>query len=735
MRRSPLLIATLITLAQLSLSAKDPVDYVDPLIGAEGNNADYPGLMPLVGPPFAMTSWTPMTRLNEVGRTAYLYNEATIIGFQGTHQPSIWMGDYGQVSLMPGIGPVRVNYNARRLPFQHPKEKATPYQYSVTMGHPESEIEVTLSATARTAVMEYKYPKDSEAHVVFDASRKYPNARYSDRGAAEGWVKIDKEKREVTGYNKDRQTGNLQRELPNFAGYFVIVFDQPVLSTGTYVDESLKENETEAKADQVGGFVRFGKVAKVRAQIGTSFISVDEARKNLQREQPQSDLQATAKATREAWARQLSKITVESVKDDDKTLFYTAMYRTHLTPREFSENGHYYSAFDNQVHDGTAYQDFQLWSGYRAALPLLMLTAPERVGPMVRSLVEVSAQSGWLPLAPNPGDTGLTSGAPAEAFIAEACVKGLRDFDLTEAYKAVKHHAVTPQSNDMEKRWGDRQANGAHPETRAGLTWYMSKGYVAADKTEESVSRTLEYSYSDYCDALLAEAAGDKAGAQMFRERSQNYRNLYYDGLFRPKKTDGTWGAAGRAFTDGSDAIYAFSALHDLPWLIGKFGGNEAFQGKLDDLFGKNGKYRHDSEPAHHIAYLFDYCGQPWKTQAKVRELLSKYYQAKPAGFAGNESGGQIFAWYIFSSLGFYPVTPVSGEYAIGSPIWDSATITLGAPYQPATLRIVCEKQSTPNIYVQSVSLNGKPLEKPFISHAELIKGGELKFVMGPEHQ
>jgi len=566
--------------------AADPVDYVNPFIGTGAPKRDsetshvpiITSTVPSVAAPFGMTQWLPMTRLNEPGRVVYDSGDTHLLGFVGSHHPAIWMGDYGQVSLM--------------------------------------------------------------------------------------------------------------------------------------------------------------------ARVGTSFIGVEQARENLRREIPDWDLERVEAQGRAAWNAQLGRVKVEGRDEDAERVFYTCLYHAHLYPRVFSEYGRYYSAFDDAVHAGDcAYNDYSLWDTFRALHPLLTLTAPERVGPMVTSLLQMYREGGWLPLWPNPGYTGMMIGSPADPVIADAWQKGLRGFDLALAYEAVRKSAMVPQAGDAEKKWPNvgpfgsgLGCNGARPETRGGLTGYMALGYVPADTCLESSSRTLEYAFEDGCDALLARAAGHADDAALFEARSKNYRNVIKDGRLWARTAAGGWivPKVEVDITEGDAWSYLFCAMHDVPGLVSQFGGREAFIAKLDENFASHNV--HGNEPQHHYPYLYDYVGQPWKTQALVREYLTTQYRnAGSGGYDGDEDCGQMSAWYVFSALGFYPVAPGSGEYAVGSPLFDEAEIVIGAPYAPARFKVVAKNQSPDNRYIRSASLNGRPLTRPFLRHADIVKGGTLVFEMGPE--
>ena len=735
------------------LFAAEPVDYVNPLIGtgapkrsSEGSHvAIITSTVPSISAPFGMTQWLPLTRLNEPGKVVYDSGDTHLLGFIGSHHPAIWMGDYGQVSLMPGTGPIVVEFDKRKQPFSHADEVCTPYSYKVTMGGPlETRITTEFAPTVRAVIMRFTFPEGQTPNLVVDASREYSQARYADHTPADGWVKIDAAANEIVGYNKDRHYAHLGAAKPSFAGYFLIQFDHPVTACGTAVGGVIKAGAKESRADQLSAYVQFAAgtgTNVVVARIGTSFISVEQARENLRREIPGWDLEPVKAQGRAVWNAQLSRIRVEGKDEDAKHVFYTCLYHAHLYPRTFSEYGRYYSAFDDAVHAGEhAYNDYSLWDTFRALHPLLTLTAPERVAPMVTSLLQMYREGGWLPLWPNPGYTGMMIGSPADSVIADAWQKGLRGFDLALAYEAVRKSATVPQAGDVEKTWPNvgpygsgLGCNGDKPETRGGLSGYMRLGYVPADTCLESSSRTLEYAYEDFCDAVLAQAAGHTEDAALFLARSKNYRNVIKDGKLWARTTAGEWVVPKVEvdITEGDAWSYLFCAMQDVPGLAECFGGRDGLIAKLDENFAKHNV--HGNEPQHHYPYLYDYVGQPWKTQAVVREYLAtKYRNAGSGGYDGDEDCGQMSAWYVFSALGFYPVAPGSGEYAIGSPLFDEAAIAIGAPYAPAVFKVAAQNQSSANRYIQSAALNGVPITRPFLRHADIVKGGSLVFAMGP---
>ena len=716
---------------------KSPVDYVNPLIGSGGPQAiEYGGMQPGVTVPFGMTQWVAMTRLNKISRCSYRYEDSAIGGFIGTRQPAVWMGDYGQVGIMPGLGQVETAFAARSIKFSHDEETARPDYYSVKMRRNDELIHAQMVATCRASLFNFTFSGEKQPHLVIDASYSEKVSGNQGNNQHDGWIKINPDKAEITGWNSDRHCAHLGPDnIPDFKGYFVIQSDTPIQSYGTYQDTDKQAGQTEASGDHVGGFITFDKgVKNVRIRIGTSLISIEQARENLKREIDHWEIDKTAAESRQVWNQQLSKIVVEGQDEDALAIFYTGIFRAHLYPRIMSEYGRYYSAFDDKVHAGVSYSDFCLWDTFRGVHPLFTLTAPERVGGMITALLQMYEQGGWLPKWPNPTYTGIMIGTHADSVIADAYVKGLRDFDLNLAYEACYKNAMTPQKHDKERRWADRARNGESPEARGGLSWYKELGYVPLDKTAESVSRTIEFSFNDFCVAQLAKAVNQMDDYEYLMKRSKNYKNVYKNGFVNTRRSTGEFTETNvrNGFCEGSPWTYQFGVMHDIPGMIETIGGSHRFMKKLDENFDKR-HYRHDNEPGHHYTYLYNFCGAPWKTQEKVREMALHHYANAMDGFSGNEDCGAMSTWYTLSSMGFYSVTPGTDRYSIGSPMWDKVTINIGQPYKKAQFTISCKNQSKENKYIQSATLNGKALNKPVLLHSDIVKGGELEFLMGPK--
>ncbi|WP_394832972.1 GH92 family glycosyl hydrolase [Pendulispora rubella] len=696
------------------------VDRVNPMIGTTGTDpAEYGGMIPSVAPPFAMTRWSVMTRENWVSRLPYHHDDKKIRGFIGTHQPAIWMGDYGYVVGMPGVGEVKVGAEARSLAFTHDDEIATPYTYAVDMTTGGGQtLKAELTGTSRVGFLRFDFPKGPQPHFVLEATR----------ANIIGNVHIDPVKREITGYNPDRQDDKLGPfKAPGFKGYFVARFDAPFESFGTSTGEALHAGENDRTDAAAGAYVRFpAGTRRVQVRMASSLVSVEQARENLDREIPDGRrFESVARATKSAWSEKLDRVDISGATDDELATFYTGMFHALQYPSEASEYGRYYSAYDDKVHEGESYNSYSIWDTFRAENAFLTLFAPERINGMMTSMLHDYQEGGWLPMWKNPTETNIMVGTNADSLIAEVINKGFTGFDLNLAYEAVYKDAMQPPERDTELRYRDRE-EGTPVEARAGLTWYKEKGWVAADHTAESASRTLDYAYEDWAVAQVAKAVGKEDDAKFFLERSKNYRTIYNaaTGFMQARNYDGSWAPGG--WTEGNQWVYTFDVMHDVPGLI-ELEGKEGFTALLDRHFGE-GHNNHTNEPSHHIAYLYDYADQAWKTQAQVRAIAESNYFNRPDGLSGNDDCGQMSAWYLLSSIGIYPVNPASGEYAMGSPFFKKVTIRLPGVHRP--LVVLSPNNSTTNKYVRAAYLNGKRIEKPFLKHSDIAQGGILYFDM-----
>ena len=701
-----------------------PVDWVNTFIGTGGEGAEYGGTMPFVTTPFGMTNWTAQTRQNRISVSSYEYDDTYIQGFIGTHQPAIWMGDYGYVTLMPEMGAANYAPEARRLAFTHQDEVSTPYYYAVKMGaDPAHKILAEMTATDHAGYLRFTYPRGAKANVLIEATRP----------GIKGSVSIDASRNEIVGYNPDRMDAHLgPLALKNFKDYFVVRFKQPFAAAKVYEGVLTWPDKKEVKGDNVGALVSFDTShgETVDAQVGTSFISIEQARANLNAEMPSWNFEAIRDALKATWNQKLGIASIEGATDDQRHIFYTGLYHALLYPKLFSEHGRYYSAFDDHVHDGVSYTAYSIWDTFRAENSLLTIFAPERIGDMVQALLQDYREGGWMPKWPNPSYTNIMIGTHADSLVAEAINKGFKGFDYQLAYQAVHKDATVPPDGDTTRRWFDREPHTPY-EARAGLTYAKTLGYIPADKISESASSTQEEAYDDYAVAQVAKAAGKSDDYDFFMQRSANYRKLFNPvrGFMQAKNLDGSWASPDEGWTEGDQWVYLFAALHDVPGVVKLLGGPQAAAAKLDAHFN-GGHNRHDNEPSHHYGYLYDFTGEPWKTQARVREIARDAYSNTPNGVLGNEDCGQMSAWYIFTAMGFYPLNPASGDYVIGSPLFSRVMLNLP---NGKRFEITAAGNSDRNVYIQSVTLNGKPLDKPIISYAQIEAGGSLHFQMGPK--
>lgn len=711
--RLVVLVAVLL-LALLAFREKDGLEYVDPLIGTEGEGTEYGGLMPYIGVPFGSAQWTPMTRLNDVSCLSYNAADTLLLGFIASRQPAIWMGDWGQVSFMAQKEDAVTDYADRGLRIE--SEKYTPYSGNVTAGG----ISTRFAALDHSALFEFSDAK----HFVIDASR-LSGGQYSDHNPHPGHIDFSSDGYSISGWNSDLFDGSHTSPKPNFRGYFYIEFSRP------YTDFSCSGNDQ----DEVKGVVTFAEDGPLVARIGLSLISVEQARANLIREVGDRSYRSVLRLARERWASQFDKVRIKA-SEEVKTIFYTALYHSLLYPRKIDEYGRYYSAFDDAIHNGVMYNCWSMWDTYRAEHPLLTLVAPEHIDDMMQSLVEMFNEGGWLPKWPNPSYTGIMVGSPAETILAEAWTKGFRGFDVEQAYAAIRKNATLPQVGDRENHWPDRGNFGDFPETRAGLGRYMEIGYVAGDETAESVSRTQDFGLQDIAASIMADATGHTDEAEYFRKRSRNYRNLWNadSALFLPRASDGSWmdPYSGPHYTECSPLTALWCVPYDVEGLAELMGGNDIFEERLDDYFEnvffkpeRGNRSIHGNEPSHHVAYMYNRIGRPEKTQHRVREILSGCYSTDRKGFDGNEDCGQMSAWYILSSLGLYMLNPADGWYELGAPCVEEAELKL---HSGKTLRIVAKNLSDTTTTVQKVTFNGQQIDDWRISHAELMQGGNLVF-------
>lgn len=717
--------------------SQDLLKYVQPLSGtapstttaaqkhSEAGSEKNANTIPAVGLPFGMTQWTPQTRTTETKCIPpYFFKDSLINGFRGTHWISgSCMQDYGSVTIMPVTGTLRTTNYATR--FSHEQEVTTPAFYKVAL--PEYKVTTEITATARCGMMQFTMQQDDSLFVLI-----MPN---SDRG--EGNIHIDTEKGNVWGINPVHRIYQGWGNKAGFNGAFYIQFEKIPVRGGSFKEETVFASGDIINKKNIGVFAGFKlkKGEKLRIRIGTSFCNVAEAKRNLEAELPGWNFNAVLAKANNTWQQALSQIQVQGTNEKDKRIFYTAMYHALQHPRLFSDVSGTYPAFAGggepfkKLANGQYYDDFSMWDIYRAQLPLLQILQPTRVNQFVSSMVLKGQQGGWLPIFPCWNSyTAAMVGDHVTAFIASAYAKGIRNYDVTAAYKLMRQNAFDLPNNED-------YVNG---KGRRALQSYLQYGYIPMEDSvqeafhkKEQVSRTLEYAYDDYALSVVAKGLGKTADYNELRKRSLNYKNVFDNsvGLVRGKYIDGRWYEPFNAdkrepyITEGTPRQYTFYVPHDVSGLAKLMGGDKALENALDTLFAKN-EYWHGNEPGHQIPFMYNYTASPFKTQQVVRNILSEEYSDGAGGLSGNDDAGQMSAWYVFAALGLYPVDPVSGEHLLCSPIFDNITMQLPGNKK---WQIVCKKKSAADVYIKQVKLNGKPYSKNFISYASIMNGGILE--------
>ena len=723
-------VLALALLPAASPAQRSPVDSVNELIGTANEGQT----VPAAGPPFAMTQWVPQTREGNIKCIApYYYADAKLQGFRASHWlPGSCTQDYGSITVMPETGELKLLPKERASSFNRDTEKATPFKYAVTLA--DSAIGAELTGTTRAGLMRFHFAQGGKSWILLEANS----------AAGDGTLEIDPAKNEVLIANPVRRIYAGTGQLAGFSGYYVVQFDHKFQTGGTWVGTDHHPGATTQHGGDglPGAYVAFdlkpGETVTVR--IGTSFTSLEAARANLSAEIPNWDFDAVASAAKAQWNAALSRIAI-TADPTHQRIFYTALYHSLIVPRIFSDTTGTYPGFANSgkiepAKGFTYYTDFSLWDTYRAVHPLFTLIEPKRELDMVKSLLAMGQQGGFLPIYPAWNSyTSEMVGDHADAVIADAYVKGIRGFDVEAAYRMMKQNATELPATHQLYLGG---------RGRRGLDSYLKYGFIPLEDhipdafhRDEQVSRTLEYSYDDALVGDMAQSLRHAADATLFHQRAQNYRNVIdpQTGFARGRHADGTWDTpfdpaiAQKYITEGLPFQYTFFVPQDIPGLIQLVGGRDAFIAKLDELFARK-LYDHGNEPSHHIAYLYDYAGAAWKTQLHVRDVMEKQYSDTPAGLAGNDDAGQMSAWYCLNALGFYPVTPGTTRYQIGAPLFDDAAIHLDSGKQ---FRIRAAGASVGKKYIRSAKLNGVALNRYWIDHSEILAGGELVFEMSAD--
>ena len=713
----------------------EPVDYVSTLVGTQSSYAISTGnTYPAVCMPWGMNFWTPQTGKMGDGWT-YTYTADKLRGFKQTHQPSPWINDYGQFTIMPETGEAPIFDEEKRASwFSHKAEVATPYYYRAYLA--DYDVVTELAPTERAAIMRITFP-ENKSYVVVDAF---------DKGS---YVKIMPKERMIVGYTTKNSGGVPQ----NFKNYFVMKFDKDFTYTAAVADGRINTADVKAECNHAGGIVGFKTIRgeQVNMRIASSFISEEQALENLKELGSDSFDEVKARG-RKTWNDILGRIEVKSDDIDHLRTFYSCLYRSVLFPRSFYEKNAkgeivHYSPYNGEVLPGYMFTDTGFWDTFRCLFPLLNEMYPSMNEKMQAGLVNAYKESGFLPEWASPGHRGCMVGNNSASIVADAYLCGLKNYDAETLWQAVVHGA-----------------SAVHPTVsstgRLGYEYYNKLGYVPYDvKINENVARTLEYAYDDWCIYEFGKALGkSKKELEPFRKRAFNYRNVFdsetklmrgrlKNGKFQSPFSPLKWGDA---FTEGNAWHYTWSVFHDPEGLIQLMGGKQTFNNMLDSVFNvpplfddsyygsviheiremqimNMGNYAHGNQPVQHMIYLYGYSGEPWKTQYWIRQTMQRMYNANPDGYCGDEDNGQTSAWYVFSAMGFYPVCPGAGEYVLGAPYFDEMTLHLE---NGRNVSIKANGNTDDNCYVNSLTLNGKPYSKNYIKRSDLMQGAQFVYNM-----
>ncbi|WP_300700663.1 GH92 family glycosyl hydrolase [Bacteroides sp.] len=720
------------------------VQYIDTRVGTAPSSTHTAGMfgkhteeygqtLPAVLEPNGMNFWTPQTQDTEQKCMApYYYKDSLLQGFRNSH----WIvggctQDYGSMTLMPLFERLRCTPQARASRFSHEDEEATPAYYATTL--PDEGIRVEMTGRSRSAIFRFTYSQAGKGYLVVN-----PN---SDEG--QGYITIDTLNKQIIGYNPVHRIYQGWGEAAGYSGYFVISLQKKITDYGTFKADSLAPRIADAGgAPQIGVYVEFDVTAgeEILVKAASSFTSQEGALQNLKAEIPHWDFNRTHEELTRIWEQHLATVQVETDHRVDKEKFYSAFYRASFLPRTVNDADRRYPSFAKgtpirRMPDGeTYYDDYSMWDTYRALHPLVNLLFPTRGGEMMQSLVLKYEQGGWLPIFPCWNSyTAAMIGDHCLSAIGDAYCKGIRNFNIEKAYEGMRRNAFEIPSDFTEYR------NGMG---RRALASYLKYGYIPLEDsvpdafhTREQTSRTLEYAYDDFVLAQVAKALDKTADYQQLMQRATNYRRVIdpRTGYAQGRRADGTFLNEDNAFsfarfiTEGAPCHYTWYAPQDPYGLMECMGGKDNYVLKLDSMFGQQ-RYWHGNEPCHQVAFMFNYAGQPWKTQRAVRHIMETEYLNAPGGLSGNDDAGQMSAWYMFAAMGFYPVCPGTPYYLLASPSFPSLTLNLE---NGKTFTVKAQNVSEKNIYIQSVLLDGKPYTRNYISHQQIVDGGIMEFVMG----
>ncbi|UKT64961.1 GH92 family glycosyl hydrolase [Pedobacter mucosus] len=725
----------------LQCDAQDLIKYVQPMAGTASATtasakkhgsveANYANTIPAVTLPFAMTQWTPQTQGTETKCVApYYYKDSFFNGFRASH----WLSgsctqDYGSFTIMPISGKLKTLVKDYQTKISHDKESSSPSEYQIIIDN--YGLQASMTSTLRASIMRFKALKADSVYLLIT-----PNSDYK-----EGYVKIDQLKGEVVGYNPVHRIYQGWGKKAGFSGYFVIQINKNTKNSGVYSGSDISKANLIQNQEAIGAYLGFklNKGEEITLKVGTSFSSIEAARANLLKEIPDYNYQQVLTKSKNIWEQELGKVKLVTKDEKRKEIFYTSLYHAMQQPRLYNDVNGTYPRFasdyvNEKLKSGDYYDDFSLWDTYRAQLPLFEILKPAVAENVANSLIIKGKEGGWLPIFPCWNSyTSEMIGDHCSSVIATTYLKGIGNINMDEAYKLMRQNAFDIPSS---------KADYIEGKGRRALDSYLKYGYIPVEDDvadafhkKEQVSRTLEYAYDDYALALVAKKMGKNGDYQLLLNRSLNYKNVFDPTvkMVRGKHEDGKWVTPFERdkkeyyITEGTPRQYTFYVPHDVPGLYGIMGGRKELETALDSLFAK-GEYWHGNEPGHQTPFMYNFTASPWKTQLEVHKILEGEYSNGPGGLGGNDDSGQMSAWYMFSSMGFYPLNPVSGEYILCAPAFDQVSLNLPSGKR---FEIVVHKKTDKAIYINAVKLNGKPYNLNFIRYADIIKGGKLEYYL-----
>ena len=732
-------IGIIFSLGLLAIGQSNPGDdltkYVNPLIGSDSKfNLSNGNTYPAIALPWGMNFWTPQT--NKMGDGwGYQYASNKIRGFKQTHQPSPWINDYGVFSIFATTEKLVFDENKRESWYSHKAEISKPHYYKAYLADYNTTVEIT--PTERAACFRITYPETQKAFLIVDGFFK------------NSYIKVIPEERKIIGYARNASGGVPE----NFKNYFVIYIDKDFEEVFGVQEGVIYAGKHEIKSKHSGTIIQFKTKTdeQVNLKIASSFISLEQAELNLQREIGNDSFDQVKEKAQNVWNSKLNRIKVEGGTDAQFTNFYTALYRTMLFPRKFFEYDKdnkiiHYSPYNGEILDGYMFTDNGFWDTFRAVFPFFNVMYRELNSQIMEGLVNTYKESGWLPEWASPGHRNVMIGSNSATLIADAYLKGIKVNDINTLYEAI----IKNSNNE----------GPMHSVGRYGVDYYNELGYIPYDvKIHENTARTLEYAFADYTIWQLAKALQKpQPEIDVFAKRAFNYKNVFDPSVnfMRGKNKDGTFQSPfrpdkwGDAFTEGCSWHWTWCVFHDVQGLIDLMGGNKHFTQKLDSVFYapptfdfsyygfqiheitemlivNMGQYAHGNQPIQHMPYLYNYAGEPWKSQYHLRNIMDKLYTPNPDGLCGDEDNGQTSAWYVFSAMGMYPVAPGTDQYILGSPIFQKITLELE---NGNTFSINATNNSMENVYISKALLNNKKYSKNYLNHSDLLNGGKLTFEM-----